>query len=98
MDARPPDRWHDWAVSKSQCHPDMARLESQPRVESLRIDAGVMGEQFDQPAAPGARFRDRPSHQPFPDAAAAAMRGDANVLDQPARGAPRAYPRQDEEL
>jgi hypothetical protein len=29
----------------------MARLKSQPLVESLRIDAGVMREQFDELAA-----------------------------------------------
>src|SRR6266478_7872199 len=92
------DRRPGLAVSKSQRHPDMARLKSQSRIESLRIDAGVMREQFDQLAAPGARFRDGPLHHALSDAAAAAMGGDANILDQAARGALRAQPRQDAEL
>src|SRR6478672_9096145 len=78
------------AVSKPQRHADMARLESQSRVESLRVDAAVMRQQLDQLATPGARFRDGPLHHAFSDAAAAAMRGDANILDQAARGALRA--------
>src|SRR5450432_1143370 len=85
-------------VSKSQCHADVARLESQPRVESLGIDAGVMREQLDQFALPCARLGEGPLHQLLADTAAAAMRGDANVLDQAARGALRAYSRQDAEL
>src|ERR1700716_755709 len=84
----------DWcrkrAVSKSQSHPDMARLKSQPGVEPLRIDAGPMREQFNQLATLGARFRDGPLHHLLSNATAAAMRGDANVLDQAARGALRA--------
>src|SRR5881409_3472430 len=84
------DRYPRLAVSKSQRHPDMARLKSQSRVESLRVDAGVMREQFDQLAALGARFRDGPLHQTLSDAATAAMRGDANILDQATRGAMRA--------
>src|SRR5260370_36320022 len=84
--------------SKSQCHPDMAWLKSQPRVEALRIDAAAMRQQLDQLATPGARFRDGPLHHLLADAAAAAMRGDANVLDQAARGALRTQSRQDAEL
>src|SRR5260370_41232946 len=84
--------------SKSQCHPDMAWLKSQPRVEALRIDAAAMRQQLDQLATPGARFRDGPLHHLLANAAAAAMRGDANVLDQGARGALRAQSRQDAEL
>src|ERR1700737_1537127 len=34
--------------SEPQRHADMARLESQPLVEALRVDAGVVGEQLDQ--------------------------------------------------
>src|SRR5258708_26525187 len=48
------------AVSKSQRHHEMARLNSQSRVESLRVDAGGIVEQFDQLAAPGAGVRARP--------------------------------------
>src|SRR5438876_12026478 len=92
------DRCPRLVVSKSQRHPDMARLKSQSRVESLRVDAGVMGEQFDQLAAPGARFRDGPLHHALSDAAAAAMGGDANILDPGARGPPRASPLQAAEL
>src|ERR1700737_469025 len=84
--------------SKPQRHPDMARLKSQPYVEPLRIDAGVMREQFDQLAALAPCLRDRPLHQLLADPAAAAMRGDADVLDQAARGALRAQSRQDAEL
>ena len=73
--------------SKPQRHPDVARLKSQPRVEPLGIDAGVVREQLDQLATLGARFRDGPLHDALSDAEAAAMRGDANVLDQAARGA-----------
>ncbi len=76
----------------------MTRLESQPRVESLRIDARLVRQQFDQFAALRARLGERPSHQLLADATAAAMRGDANVLDQAARGALRAQSRQDAEL
>ena len=41
------------ARSKSHGHADMAARKSQPLVKSLRIDAGVMRQQFDQLAAPG---------------------------------------------
>ena len=51
------------AKSKPQCHPDMARLKSQPLVESLRIDAGMMREQLDQPAAGAARLGDGPGER-----------------------------------
>src|SRR5665647_1660081 len=84
--------------SKPQRHPDVTRLESEPLVEALRVDAGVVGEQFDQPAFTAARLRDRPLHQLLADAAAAAMGGDANVLDQRARGALRTQSRQDAKL
>src|SRR6202158_2184698 len=84
--------------SKSQRHPDMARLKSLPRVEPLSIEAAAMRQQLDQFATPGARFRDGPLHHLFANAAAATMRGDANVLDQAARGALRAQSRQDAEL
>src|SRR5260370_19956391 len=84
--------------SEPERNADMARLESQPLVEALRVDAGVVGEQFDQPAFPGARFRNRPLHQLLADAAAAAMAGDANVLDQGARGALRTQSRQTAKL
>src|SRR6202165_4501111 len=94
----PPDLCRQADHSKSQSHPDMARLKSQPGVEPLRIDAGTMRQQLDQLAIPGARFRDGPLHQSPSNAAAAAMRGDANVLDQAARGALRTQSRQDAEL
>src|SRR6185295_19335274 len=84
--------------SKSHSHADMAARKAQPLVKSLRIDAGVMRQQFDQFASPRTRFRDRPLHQLLADAAAAPVAGDADVLDQPARGTLRAQPRQDAEL
>src|SRR5260370_7859423 len=56
------------AVSKSQRHPEMARLKSQSRVESLRVDAGVMGERFDQLPPPGACSPHLPLHHPPSDA------------------------------
>ena len=76
----------------------MAARKAQPLVKSLRIDAGVMRQQFDQLASPGPRFRNRPLHHLLADAAAAAAAGDADILDQAARGALRAQPRQDAEL
>src|SRR6266480_6463680 len=76
----------------------MARLKSQPQVKSLRIDAAVMRQQLDQLATVGARLRNGPLHDLLADAAAAAMRGDANILDQAARGALRTQSRQDAEL
>ena len=76
----------------------MARRKSQPRIESLGVDAGFVGEQFDHLAALAARFHDGPLHQLLADPAAAALGGDANVLDQAARGALRAQSRQDAEL
>src|SRR5258707_8862427 len=84
--------------SKPQRHPDMARLKSEPDVEPLRIDAGMMRQQLHQLATLAARFRDGPLHQSLADAAAATMRGDANLLDQAARGALRAQSRQNAEL
>ena len=76
----------------------MAARKPQSFIKPLRIDTGVMRQQFDQLASAAARFRHRPLHQLFADAAAAAMAGDPDVLDQPARGALRAEPRQDAEL
>src|ERR1700719_569980 len=87
------DRCPRLAVSKSQRHPDMARLKPQSRVESLRVDAGFMRQQFYQLAAAGARSRDGPLHHTLSDAAPAAMRRDTNILDQAARSALRAQPR-----
>ena len=57
-----------------------------------------MGEQFDQLAAFAARLLDRPSDQLFADAAAAAIGGDADVLDQAARGTLRTQARQHAKL
>src|SRR3954451_18113763 len=76
----------------------MARLKPKPLVEGLRIDAGVVREQFDESAAFCPRLRHRPLHQLLADALAAAMRGDADVLDQRARGTLRAQTRQDAKL
>src|SRR5436309_11628847 len=59
------------AVSESHSHPDMARLKPQPLVEALRIDAGVVREQFNQLAAFCLRLRNRPVHQLLADTAAA---------------------------
>src|SRR3984885_6794946 len=84
--------------SKSQGHADMARLKSEPLVKSLRIDAGAMGQELDQFGSLGARLPNGPLHELLADAAAAAVRGDANVLDQGARGALRAQSRQDAKL
>jgi len=62
----------------------MASRESEPLVEPLRIDARIVREQFHQFATPATRFRDGPLHHLFSDAAAAAMFGDAHVLEQAA--------------
>ena len=76
----------------------MAALKSEPLVKPLCIDAGVMGEQLDELAAFAARLLDRPSHELFADASAAAIGSDADVLDQTARGALRTQARHDAEL
>jgi hypothetical protein len=65
----------------------MARLESEPCIKALRIDAAGVRQELNQLATPGARFRNSPSHQLLADAAAAAIAGDANILNQTARGA-----------
>src|SRR5207247_3369674 len=87
-------RWR----SKSQGHADMAARKAEPLVKSLRIDAGVMRQQFDQSASLGPCFHDRPLHHLLADAAAAAVFGDADVLDQATRGALRTQPRPNAEL
>jgi hypothetical protein len=84
--------------SKSYDHPDVARLKTQPLVKALRIDASVVREQFDQPAAPRARFSNGPLQHLLADAPAPAMSGNANVLDQRARGTLRTQARQDAKL
>ena len=76
----------------------MARHEPEPLVEALRIDAGVMREQLDELTALGPRIGNRPPHQLLSNAPAAAVHGDANVLDQAARGSLRAQSRHDAEL
>ena len=76
----------------------MAAREAEPFIKPLRIDARVMREQFDQLATLCARFGNGPMHQLLANAAAAAMRGDTDVLEQAARGALRAHPGQDAEL
>ena len=73
--------------SEPDRHADMAAGEPEPLVKPLRIHAGMMREQFDQLATLGARFRNSPFHHLLADATAAAMTGDANILDQAARGA-----------
>src|SRR5882757_2615228 len=93
-----PQRLRNLTGSEPDRHPDMATRKSEPLIEALRVDAAVMGEQFDQLAAAGAGLRQRPLHQLLADAAAAAIGGDADVLDQAARGALRAYSGQDAEL
>jgi len=62
----------DCTVSKPQRHPDMAGLKSEPDVETLGIDSGLVGEQFDQLAPSVAGLGDGPLDQLLADAAAAA--------------------------
>src|SRR5579871_5383735 len=76
----------------------MALRKPQSLIEALRVDTRVMGEQLDQTAFLGARFRYRPLHKPLADTAAAAVRGDANILDQSARGSLRTQTRHHAEL
>jgi len=76
----------------------MAARESEPFIKPLRIDARMMRQQFNQFATPCARFHNRPLHQLFADAAAAAMAGDADVFKQAARDALRTQPGQDAQL
>jgi hypothetical protein len=85
-------------ASESHRHPDVAARKSEPFIKPLRIDARAVRQQLDQSAIAGARFTDGPLHQLFADAAAAAWRGDPNVLDQAARGALRTEAGQDAEL
>ena len=49
----------------------MAAGKSQPLIEALRVDAGVVRKQLDQLAAIAARFSDCPLHEQLADAAAA---------------------------
>src|SRR5581483_824399 len=83
---------------KPDRHADMTARKAQPLVEALGVDAGVVGQKLDQLAAFGARFIDRPAHQLFADAAAAASAVDPDILDQRTRGALRVQARQDAEL
>ena len=76
----------------------MALGKAEAFVKPLRVDTGVMRQQLDQLAAPGARFADRPLHELLADAAAASIGGDADILDQAARGALRAQARHNAEL
>ena len=76
----------------------MAARESEPFIKPLRIDARMMRQQFNQFATPCARFHNRPLHQLFADAAAAAMAGDTDVFKQAARDALRTQPGQDAQL
>src|SRR5215213_1611972 len=85
-------------ASNSQGHADMAAGKAQPLVKSLRVDAGVMRQQLDQFASLRSRFDNRPLHHLLADAAAAAAAGNADILDQAARGALRTQPRQNAEL
>ena len=73
----------------------MAARKSKPFIKPLRIDARMMRQKFNQPATRCARFRNRPLHQLLADAAAAAMAGNADILEQTARGALRTQTRQD---
>src|ERR1700761_871581 len=63
-------------------HADMAARKSEAFVKPLRVDAAGVGQQLDQLAASGAGLRHGPLHQLLADAAAAAVRGDADILDQ----------------
>jgi len=51
------------AGSKADSHTDVTRCESEPLVETLRIDSRLMRQQFDQIAAARLCFRDCPLHQ-----------------------------------
>src|SRR5262249_3671489 len=98
---RPTRRRHnlsDIEVSEADRHADMAADEVQPLVEALGIGAGVVRQQLDKLAAALAGFAKRPMHELLADTLAAAMRSDANILDQSARGALRAESRQDAKL
>ena len=80
----------DIEASESDRHADMAARKAEPLVEALGIDAGVMGQQLDQFAAAAAASQAPTAPVCSPMPLAAAMRGDAHVLDQAARGALRA--------
>src|SRR3954464_1611721 len=76
----------------------MAAGEAEPFIETLRIDAALVSEQLDQLASSGASFADRPLQQSFTDAAAAPIRGHADILDQRPHRALRTQARQQAEL
>ena len=78
--------------------PTWLRWKPSRLIKSLGIDAAIVRQQFDQLASFCTGRGDGPLHQLLADAATAALGGDANVLDQGARGALRAQSRQNAEL
>jgi hypothetical protein len=76
----------------------MTRLKSEPGIKALGIDAGVMREKLHHLATLRTRFRDRPLQHLRTDTAAAALRGDTNILNQATRSALRAQSRYNAKL
>ena len=60
----------------------MAAVEAEAFVESLRVDARVMRQQFEHDAAVRFGLSDRPAQHDLADALPATARGDADILDQ----------------
>src|SRR4051812_978165 len=85
-------------ASKADSHADVTRCKAEALVEALRVDAARMCQKFDKTAAARLRFRHRPLHQLLADAAAAAVGGDADILEQASDAALRADAGQDREL
>src|SRR3569623_3625201 len=86
------------AASKADSHAGVTQGKSETLVESLRVDAARMRQQFDQIATARFRLRNRPLHQLLADAAAAAIRSNAYVFKQTAKAALRADSCQHREL
>src|SRR3954449_6109434 len=86
------------AASKPDGHAHVARNESEPLVEALRIYSARMRQQLDQIAAARFRLSYGPLHQLLADAAAAAIGSDTDILEQTADAALRTDARQHREL
>lgn len=76
----------------------MTASETEPFIESLGIDPGLMRQQLDEFASPRLCLANGPSHQLFADTPAAQRRRNTNILDERSRSALRAQARQDAEL
>jgi len=84
--------------SKRELHTDVAGPEAQTLVKPLRIHAGAVGGQLNEPAIPFARTADDPLHHRGADSPPAKFASHADRLHLPAPGALVAEPGQEAEL